>query len=370
METGNLRVDWGGSGCLTLAAAVLVTISSFSAFGLQQQSTDFESRTFQRENDAEWARKTGLRETEIRRLRLNAGVPDGAPSNPIRLIESEKLPHGHLLLVMTGVSDDCVTVSVWKPFNSQYERVWSIGKSPRGLGLCHHSRCRDATAWVTEDQQIWVSVPRQNSSNEFGQCDETTYLKYRWNGQTYALTGEENAATNCAIDTYYDALDIIFDGLTESRIASIEVLEPFGLEYAVVFSRDKGKLQVNRLLARRKVSSELAFLSRRQTPSQCIHEAQVIPVARTPIPLAQDKAAALMRSLKEIDLRSSPRPFDDKGRRVDLLDATVYVVQTENSVRIHLTDTLGMKHVRSENDALLRWVREVLEMISPTAPHR
>jgi hypothetical protein len=354
------------SRCLT-RVALLVATFSLSAFGFQQQSTDL--RTLQRVNDREWARETGLRETQIRNLRVSAGIPDGSPSDPIRTIESGKLAHGHILLVMTGLSDDCVAVSVWRHHRQRYESIWSTGKAPNGLDLCHHSRCRHATAWVTQDKQIWVSVPHQNSSNEFGQCDVTTFFKYRWTGHTYALTGEENASVNCAIDTYYDALDIILGGLTESRIVSIQVLRPFVPEYAVVFSRDKGTLLVNHLLAHRKVWPELGIFLRRQTPSECIHKAQVIPVDRTPIPLTEDKAAALMRSLGEIDLHSSPCPVDDNGKRVDLLDPTVYVVQTENSVPIHLTDTLGMKHVRSENDALLRWVSEVLELVSRTAPH-
>jgi hypothetical protein len=212
-------------------------------------------------------------------------------------------------------------------------------------------------------------VPRQNSSNEFGQCDVASFFKYRWTGHTYALTGEENTSINCAIDTYYDALDIILGGLTESRIVSIQVLQPFGLEYAVVFSQDKGQLSVNRLVARRKVSSELALLARRQTPSQCIHQAQTIPVDRTPVPLTEDKAAALMHSLKEINLHSRACAVDNQGRCAGLLDATVYVVQTDNSAPIHLTDTTDMKHVRNENDAFLRWVTEVLELVSRTAPH-
>jgi hypothetical protein len=87
---------------------------------------------------------------------------------------------------------------------------------------------------------------------------------------------------------------------------------------------------------------------------------------RAQVPISSSEVQSLFGSLQHIDLASGKCPVRKDGQCAMLLDGTTYIVQMENAAPIRLTDTSGLKDVKSENDPLLRWVKSILTRVSHT----
>ena len=140
------------------------------------------------------------------------------------------------------------------------------------------------------------------------------------------------------------------------RLVTVHFFPSFGPESAIAFEKTASGLAISRLAFSRQAWKQLAVLTRRQTPSQCIAAAKSIPIERTQVNISQGDAQRLLDDLKKIDLQTDSCPRRADGSCVDIFDGETFTIILEDGRLLRLTNVEGLKGVRSENPALSHWV--------------
>jgi len=148
----------------------------------------------------------------------------------------------------------------------------------------------------------------------------------------------------CGLGTYQDSLDLVFKNATEGSgdtLLTVEVLPSFQHEYAVVIKRVGSEVNLVRVKFRTQLWHQLAPLQAPRTRQECLG------------------------NITLIDTDNCPR----RGKECALVhDGIAYVVLPKDGPRVRITDTEGLKGVRSENAALLDWIHKVLQVANNSKP--
>ena len=334
-----------------------------------QSDSTFDWIAFHRANDQSWAQRTGLSATEIRKLRLAAGVADDEPSNPVDMIDARTLPGERILFVTAFGSGHCLHVKVFRHRGRGFEELWSESETPDGGGFCHPSICSSASVSATRKNQVVVTVPIQLEGAPMGICDDNLVLTYRATGKTYALAGTEHRASRCGQEAYQIALQMAFADPDEAapgsveRLVTVHVYPSFRPESAITFERTASGVTISRLAFSRQAWRRLDVFTRNLTPSQCIAEAKSIPIERSRVNISPGDAQRLLDELSKIDMNTDRCPRGPDGSCALIFDGTSYAVILEDGRLLRLVDVSGLKHVRSENPALLHWVTSLREFV-------
>ena len=346
-----------------------VSLSLWQPSAAAQGDSTFDWIGFHRANDQSWAQRTGLSAREIRELRLAAGVADDEPSNPVDMIDARTLPGERILFVTAVGSGHCLDVNVFQHRVRGFKLLWSESETPDGGGFCHPSVCGSATVSATRKNQVVVTVPIQLEGAPMGVCDNNLILTYRGIGKTYSLVGTEHRASRCGAEAYQVALQMAFADPDESapesveRLVTVHVFPSFKPESAITFEKTANGLTISRLAFRQQAWRQLAVFDRNLTPSQCIAEAKSIPIERTRVNISPGDAQRLLDELSRIDLNTDSCPRLPDGSCALIFHGTSFTVVLEDGRRLHLIDVSGMKHVRSENPALLHWITSLREFV-------
>lgn len=346
-----------------------VSLSLWQPQSAAQGDSTFDWLAFHRANDQSWARRTGLSAKQIRELRLAAGVADDEPSNPVDMIDARTLPGERILFVTAAGSGHCLDVRVFHHLGRSFEELWSESETPDGGSFCHPSLCASPAVSATRKNQVIVTVPVQLEGAPMGVCDENLVLTYRATGTTYALAGVEHRASRCGMEAYQVALQMAFANPDEpapgsvERLVTVHVFPSFEPEFAITFEKTASGLTISRLAFSRWAWRQLAVFNRNLTPSQCISEAKSIPIERSRVNISPGDAQRLLDELSKIDLNTDSCPRSPDGSCAYFFDGTAYAVVLEDGRLLHLKDVSGLKHVRSENPALLHWVTSLREFV-------
>jgi hypothetical protein len=165
---------------LILCGTFLVCASSVDA---QPQPQGWAARL--EEDDRTWARRSGLSVTEVRRLRLVAGVTNDNNAYIDHLDVRGLRARNHILLVTAAGNGHCLELYVFRRRGSSFQRLWSVSGMPEGAGFCRGSP-RNPEAYVTRDAKIRVKIDYADYEALLANV-ETEYFTYVWNGRTYRL---------------------------------------------------------------------------------------------------------------------------------------------------------------------------------------
>ena len=137
------------------------------------------------EDDQTWAHRSGLSVTQVRRLRLVAGVTNDNNAFIDHLDVRGLRARNHILLVTAAGNGHCLELSVFQRRGSSFRRLWSVSGMQDGAGFCRGSP-RNPEAYVTRDARIRVKIDYADYEALLANV-ETEYFTYVWNGRTYRL---------------------------------------------------------------------------------------------------------------------------------------------------------------------------------------
>jgi len=146
--------------------------------------------------DQRWADKSGLTVSEVRAIRILAGITDAIDGAAVQLIDAKSLrQRNHILLAEAG-NGHCMRVHVFERTGSIFQEVWSLtGLPPRdwpigaeakpsGPGICPQGP-RPPNVQATPEGRIIVEVPVL--FDPFQRSMPANTFSFEWDGSKYVL---------------------------------------------------------------------------------------------------------------------------------------------------------------------------------------
>jgi hypothetical protein len=169
----------------------------------------------------------------------------------------------------------------------------------------------------------------------------------------------------CGIGTYHDSLDLAFKNATQNAgetLVTVQVLPSFHREYALVLKRVGQEVKLLRVNLEKELWTQLGPpLSVPRTRQQCLDLALAAKVDAVKLPAPADATAHSWTSFQEINLETDVCPR--RGKRCAFLqDGTEYVIETNDGHSLRISEIGNLKGIKSENAALLDWVRTLLQV--------
>lgn len=146
--------------------------------------------------DRKWAQKTGLPLSEVRAIRIAAGISDDTQGSRIANIDAISLKGRNHILLVEGL---CVKLHVIERRDNGFAEVWSLSALPSpawkpeagnhpGRGICPQAP-RPPSVHATADGRIVLEVPIMRDAFQRTLPAET--YTFAWDGAKYALVNDE-----------------------------------------------------------------------------------------------------------------------------------------------------------------------------------
>lgn len=148
-------------------------------------------------DDQVWAQKSGLAVSEVRAIRIAAGILDDTLGSLMLNLDVISLKQRNQILLVDGL---CVRIHVMEYRGDAYAEVWSLSQEPGfawsvgvapkrpSRGICSQAPER-ARAYATTDGRIVLEVPKL--LDPFERPTPVSTYTFAWDGKQYQLTGEE-----------------------------------------------------------------------------------------------------------------------------------------------------------------------------------
>jgi hypothetical protein len=380
---GNIRSMQGLSVTLAGVAFLLYLTATALADDIAQgvgvrQPDVSDWRAFHRQNDEYWARvvtaTTGWRDapmnqskvrvsaSEVRNMRLLAGIADDAPSDPILELAGHGMKVGQYLLV-TVKANGCLNISVYGE-GWHFKQIWSTDKLPNGSDICQQPACPEPRVSVGARHEIDIMIFSRSTPTK-PICDRYSSASYIPKGSSFELSDQDAGTTMCrSSDAYRAGLNVALrqaagPGELLVIVENLPALSPD--RYALVLQRRSDGVRMLRLEWQREAWSRAAYAwNNTATTEECFSQAASFPVTVTALDISQKRMQELVTTLEQEDLRS-----DRCARRADrecamILDGRAFSVQVGDNAPILLTDVKGLRGYASENPQLSEWVYELL----------
>jgi hypothetical protein len=169
---------------LTCVAPALAQVNSDDRFKAQHDA-----------EDRKWVEKIGLPASEIRAIRIAAGISDNATGSRISNIDANSLKRRNHILLVEG---PCVKLHVIERGAGGFTEVWSltelphpawkVGAASRGRGICPRAP-RPPSVHATADGQIILEVPIL--LDPFERTRPVDTYTFTWDGSKYILVDGE-----------------------------------------------------------------------------------------------------------------------------------------------------------------------------------
>jgi hypothetical protein len=169
----------------------------------------------------------------------------------------------------------------------------------------------------------------------------------------------------CGLGTYQDGLDLAFKNAMSGEgeiLALVQVLPSLQREYAIALIRVGSEVRLFRATMQTQLWTLLGPMEVPKTREECLNMASAARVGVVAVAAAPNITKELWTAFNKIDLETDSCPR--RGKTCALfLDGTDYMVETPDGRSVRIAEIGKVKGVRSENPALLAWIRTLL----PTA---
>ncbi|HXB74569.1 MAG TPA: hypothetical protein VNY05_40415 [Candidatus Acidoferrales bacterium] len=181
--------------------SIICGIALPAAIGAAYAQTDSASiiKALHDLEDQQWARKSGLTVSDVRALRLLAGMTDATWGAAILNIDAISLKsRNHILFAEAG--GHCMRLHILERSATGVAEIWSLNEIPGpiwphgkmanrpGLGICSPAP-KAPNAYVTPDGRIALEVPMLTDPF-LRTLPVSTYL-FTWNGSKYELVDDD-----------------------------------------------------------------------------------------------------------------------------------------------------------------------------------
>jgi hypothetical protein len=335
-------------------------------------------RLFHRNNDEYWARmvtattgwwdpalnrsKVRLSASDVRHLRLLAGIGDDEPSDPIVALIGRQMKLGQYLLV-TAKPGGCLNVAVYGEGLRHFKQLWSSDALPNGSYICQPPGCPQPQVSVDEKHKINIlTFSRSTPANPI--CDQFSSTVYEPKGKSFELT-DQHTATSCWLG-YNAGLNAAFrQAAGPGETLAIVQWRPAltADQYALVLQRRPTGTSVLRMQLQQKEdwSSAVYTSMKNATALDCFSRAASVHVNVTTLEIPQNGAQDLAMALDRVDLRTDRCARCADGACARLLDGRTFYVQVGDHAPIKITDVKSLRGYVSENPQLSGWIYKLLD---------
>jgi hypothetical protein len=343
------------------------------SFGSRQPNIS-DWRLFHRNNDTYWARwvsattgwdpedhsKITLSASDVREIRLLAGVADDEAADAILDMEGKGMPLGQYLLSIANPSG-CLKVGVYGRGFHKFKEFWSTDGLAAASDLCQQPGCPAPQASVAEKHRINI-VTYSRSTPESPVCDQSNTATYEPRGTTYELLDQHTARSTCGIGYGAGLNAALWQAAGPSEtIAIIEVLPALSPNrYALALQREHTTTRVVRM-EWPQVDDPFIAPWNKSTALGCFSEAASFQVKVRTLNIPQDKADELAKALDGIDLRSDRCPRNAEGECARFTDGRSFHVEVPGNAPINIFDLRREKGYVSENPQLSEWIYKLLD---------
>lgn len=333
-------------------------------------------RLFHRNNDEYWARWATagtswsgppynrsiirLFASDIRSLRILAGIADDEPSDPIVQLTGRQMEQNHYLLV-TAKPGGCLNVAVYGK-EEHFRKLWSSDELPAGGSICQLPGCPEPQVTVDEKHRIHI-LTFSRSSPSSPVCDQSNSTTYKPLKDTFELEEQHSDASMCWYG-YHEGLSVAFRQAAGpgETLAIVRVMPSLSLNrYAIVLQRVSTGIRVLRM-----EHHDDAWLSKADTPRKqktaldCYNHAAAVHMKVWALKIPPNEAQNLVADLGQIDLRNDRCARNAEGICTSFLDGRAFSVQVGDNPPIVITDVKGFQGDTSENPQLSRWIYKLL----------
>jgi hypothetical protein len=169
----------------------------------------------------------------------------------------------------------------------------------------------------------------------------------------------------CGLGTYYDGLDLAFKNATMGAgetLVTVQVLPARGREYALALKRVGPEVKLLRATVDKQLWTQLGPpLADNKTRQQCLDLAIAAKVDTEGLTTRADATAQIWTAFSNLNLETDTCPRHGKQCAM-LFDRTDYIVRTNDGRSLRITEIGNSKKIKSENPALLDWVRALIRM--------
>jgi len=173
------------------------------------------------------------------------------------------------------------------------------------------------------------------------------------------------------LGTYHDSLDLAFKKATSGdgeTLVTVQVLPSLHREYALTLKQVGTEIRLLRTAFDKQLWTQLGPpVTGGKTRQQCLDSALAAKVDTVDIPASADTTAQSWSAFRNINLETDTCPR--RGKQCALFeDGTDYIVQTNDGRSIRIREVGNSKEIKSENAALLDWVRALIQMANNAQP--
>jgi hypothetical protein len=177
-------------------ALILLLLACLSPAFAQVYSADGIKAQHDAE-DRKWAQKTDLPVSEVRAIRIAAGISDDAKGSRISNLDAISLKRRNHILLVEG---PCLKLHVIERGGNGFTEVWSLSELPNpawkpgpaathpGRGICMQAP-RPPSAHATADGEIVLEVPIL--LDPFERTLPVDTYSFTWDGHKYVLADSE-----------------------------------------------------------------------------------------------------------------------------------------------------------------------------------
>lgn len=169
----------------------------------------------------------------------------------------------------------------------------------------------------------------------------------------------------CGLGSYYDGLDLAFKKATSGRgetLVTVQILPSFQREYALALTRVGPEVKLLKATFDKQLWTQLGPpLTDSKTRQQCLDLALAAKVQTADLLAATDATTQSWTAFSKINLETDTCPRRGK-QCVFLQDGTEYIVRTNDGRSLRVTEIGDLKRVKSENAALLDWIRALIRI--------
>jgi len=146
-----------------------------------------------REDEARWAKKTGLSTFTIHRLWRSTShfADEQDDDSQIELLDVTSLSQRNQILLVTSAGEPrCLTLTVFSKA-AGFLKVWNESQTPDGHGFCENLGI--PARFKVSERAIEVVVARERLGPRSSHAD-VAHFPYHWTGKTY-FVGEKQSTT-------------------------------------------------------------------------------------------------------------------------------------------------------------------------------
>ena len=168
----------------------------------------------------------------------------------------------------------------------------------------------------------------------------------------------------CGLGTYHD-LELAFRNATMGAgetLVTVQVLPCRKRGYALALKRVGREVKLLRAVFDKQLWTQLGPpLTDDKTRQRCLDLAVAARVDTEELPARADTTAQIWAAFSNLNLETDTCPRHGK-QCATLYDGTYYIVRTNDGRSLRITEIGNSKRIKSENAALLDWVRSLIQM--------